>query len=140
MVWDESQSSSAATPHAHASTARTVNYVPRGATVAHETINHQDRIVHDPAVMVGKPVVKGTRISVEHILAALAVDPDPEALYRSHPELTRDDIRAVFAYAHDRIQADDEPSQPVSNVSPWEFYASITQRPDVAEFMRRLAR
>ncbi|HZO25519.1 MAG TPA: hypothetical protein VFH48_05940 [Chloroflexota bacterium] len=59
---------------------------------------------------------------------------------RIAPDLILDDIRAVLAYTHDRIQADDglvEPSQPVS---PRQFYAEITKRADVSELMRRLAR
>ena len=58
---------------------------------------------------------------------------------RIAPDLILDDIRAVLAYTHDRIQAGDglvEPSQPVS---PRQFYAEITQRADVSELMRRLA-
>ena len=108
--------------------------------MAHETTNPQDHIVQDPDVRVGKPLVKGTGISVEHILAELAANLDLETLYHDHPELTRDDVRAVLADAHDRIQADHEPAPPAPNVSPQEFYASVTKRPDVAELMRRLAR
>jgi uncharacterized protein (DUF433 family) len=109
--------------------------------MAHETVNHQDRIVRDPDILVGKPVVKGTNIPVELVLARLAVNLDVDELVRDYPELTRDDVRAVLSYAHDRIHADEEPAAPPSSpMSPQEFYAEITKRPDVSELMRRLAR
>jgi uncharacterized protein (DUF433 family) len=52
----------------------------------------------DPEVMVGKPVIKGTRIPVELVLAKLAVNPDLNELFLDYPELTVDDIRACLAY------------------------------------------
>jgi uncharacterized protein (DUF433 family) len=108
--------------------------------MAQQTIDYQTRIVRDPAVLVGKPIVKGTQIAVEHVLAALAANPDLDALYREHPELTRDDVRVVLAYALDQIQAHNAPAAPASAVTSREFYATITKQPDVAELMRRLAR
>ena len=57
------------------------------------------RIVQDPEIMVGKPVVKGTRIPVEKVLAQLAYNPDLAELFAIFPELTVDDVRACLAYA-----------------------------------------
>ncbi len=108
--------------------------------MAQEVVDYQARIVRDPEVLVGKAVIKGTQVAVEHVLAALAMDPDPDAVVRDHPELTRDDIRAVLAYALDQIKAQDVAVERAPVVTPQQFYASVTQRPDVAELMRRLAR
>jgi len=49
--------------------------------------------------MVGKPVIKGTRIPVEKILEQLAYKPDLQELFEIYPELSMDDVRAAFAYA-----------------------------------------
>jgi uncharacterized protein (DUF433 family) len=58
-----------------------------------------DRITQDPKVMVGKPVVRGTRIPVELILGHLAHNPDLAELFAAYPELTIEDVKAVLAYA-----------------------------------------
>jgi uncharacterized protein (DUF433 family) len=50
--------------------------------------------------MVGKPVVKGTRIPVEIVLAKLAENPDFDDLFAAYPRLTLDDVRACLAYAN----------------------------------------
>lgn len=62
------------------------------------------RIIQDPEIMAGKPVVEGTRIPVERILAHLASTPDLTDLFAAYPELTPEDVRASFAYAHDVIE------------------------------------
>ena len=61
------------------------------------------RIVIDPKVMTGKPVIRGTRLTVEHILKELADGRSAEDLLDAHPRLTTDDIRAACAYAAARI-------------------------------------
>ena len=53
----------------------------------------------DPNVMMGKPVVAGTRITVELILEKLAAGETVEQLLDSHPRLTRDSVSAALAYA-----------------------------------------
>lgn len=58
-----------------------------------------DRIVQDPAIMVGKPVVKGTRIPVELVLEHLAENPALDELFAAYPRLTVEDVQAVLAYA-----------------------------------------
>ena len=58
-----------------------------------------DRITVDPEVMVGKPVIKGTRLPVDLVLAKLAADPSLDELFLDYPELTIDDIKAVLRYA-----------------------------------------
>ena len=56
-------------------------------------------IVSDPQVMMGKPVVRGTRITVELILEALAAGETEEQLLRAHARLTREAIHAALAFA-----------------------------------------
>ncbi|HLC30098.1 MAG TPA: DUF433 domain-containing protein [Dehalococcoidia bacterium] len=60
---------------------------------------YQDRIVKDPEIMVGKPVVKGTRIPVELVLQHLEENPDLEDLFAAFPRLTMEDVKACLAYA-----------------------------------------
>ena len=66
--------------------------------------NYQERISQDPAVMVGKPVIKGTRIPVERILGHLAENPDLDDLFGAYPELTIDDVKAALAYARAMVE------------------------------------
>lgn len=61
------------------------------------------RITSDPAVMAGKPVIRGTRMTVEHILRELGAGATIEALLTSFPHLTRDDILAAQAFSADQI-------------------------------------
>lgn len=56
-------------------------------------------IVSDPAVMLGKPVVAGTRITVELILRKLGAGESVEQLLDSHPRLTREAVRAALRFA-----------------------------------------
>ena len=67
--------------------------------MAKERATYQDRIIRDPNIMVGKPVVKGTRIPVELVLAHLAENPDLEDLFGAFPRLTVEDVRACLEYA-----------------------------------------
>jgi uncharacterized protein (DUF433 family) len=63
-------------------------------------------IISDPKVMMGKPVVAGTRITVELILEKLAAGESPEQLLDAHPRLTRDAIHAALAFAARALRAD----------------------------------
>ena len=60
---------------------------------------YEDRIVADPAILVGKPIVRGTRISVELVLDHLAENPDVHDLLAAYPGLSIDDEQACLAYA-----------------------------------------
>ena len=64
---------------------------------------HHDRIVADPRILTGKPVVKGTRIAVDLVLEELSHNPDITELLAAHPDLTRDDVQACLAYAKDMV-------------------------------------
>jgi len=57
------------------------------------------RIVVDPKIMVGKPIIRGTRITVEHILRMLAQGLTFEEILEDYPHLTREDIAAALLYA-----------------------------------------
>jgi len=61
----------------------------------------QGRIEIDPKVMLGKPVIRGTRITVELILRKLAEGATQQDLLEAYPHLTGDDIHAAIAYAAD---------------------------------------
>lgn len=63
----------------------------------------EPRIKRDPKVMMGKPVVAGTRITVEHILRLLGAGDSVVDVLRNHPQLTEADIRAAQAYAADYL-------------------------------------
>ena len=63
-------------------------------------------VVSDAAVMMGKPVIAGTRITVELILEKLAAGETVEQLLEAHPRLTREAIRAALAFAAEALQAD----------------------------------
>lgn len=66
----------------------------------------QDRITLDPAVLVGKPVIKGTRISVELVVSLLAQGWKDADIIRNYPAVTEDDIRACLAYASERLMSE----------------------------------
>jgi uncharacterized protein (DUF433 family) len=61
--------------------------------------NLQNRITINPKVLLGKPTIRGLRISVEQILHALAAGVPAEDLLQDYPELEPDDLRAALAYA-----------------------------------------
>lgn len=63
-----------------------------------------DRITADPKVMAGKPVVRGTRLTVEHILEELAGGLSVGDLLASHPRLTEEDVRAALAFAAESVR------------------------------------
>jgi uncharacterized protein (DUF433 family) len=63
------------------------------------TENLISRITINPKVMVGKPTIRGMRITVEQILRALAGGVTVKELLQDYPELEQEDIQAVFAYA-----------------------------------------
>jgi len=66
----------------------------------------QDHITIDPAVLVGKPIIKGTRLAVEFIVDLLAHGWTEEELLRNYPGITAEDVRACLAYASARLHAE----------------------------------
>lgn len=67
-------------------------------------MNWEQRIVADPNVLVGKPTIKGTRLSVEFILDRLADGWTEEMLLDNYPRLTKADLQAVFAYSSESLK------------------------------------
>ena len=58
------------------------------------------RITVDPKIFSGKPIVRGRRLAVEHVLGMLAAGDTPETILRGYPWLEPADIQACLAYAH----------------------------------------
>lgn len=67
-------------------------------------VDWRGRIVADPGVVAGKPLVKGTRLAVDFILNLLAEGWSTEMILRNYPQLTKDDVSAVLAYAVDILR------------------------------------
>ena len=63
-----------------------------------------DRIEMDPKVMMGKPVIRGTRITVELLVRKLAEGATDADLLDTYPRLTREDIKAAIDYAADVLE------------------------------------
>jgi uncharacterized protein (DUF433 family) len=61
-------------------------------------MNLQEHITSDREILLGKPTITGTRISVEHILNLLAQGWSEQEILDNYPRLTRDSLRAVFTY------------------------------------------
>ena len=64
----------------------------------------QDRIVVDPKVLTGKPVIRGTRISVELVVDLLAAGWSHEQILTSYPHLAEEDVRACLSYASELLR------------------------------------
>jgi uncharacterized protein (DUF433 family) len=76
-------------------------------------VGWQDRIVVDPKVLVGKPVIKGTRLAVEFLMELLAEGWTHEQILANYPQLKPDDIRAAHAYAAEVVRDQRVDSLPV---------------------------
>lgn len=72
-----------------------------------QTIDFRDRIMVDPAILVGKPVIKGTRIPVSMILNLVANEQTFIQIIDDYPVLTEDDIRAALLYAGARLDREE---------------------------------
>ncbi len=67
-------------------------------------MNWKDHIISDPNILLGKPTIKGTRISVELILELLESGWTETMILNSYPNITEDSLRSVFSYLKDCIQ------------------------------------
>ena len=76
----------------------------------------QGRITLDPAVLAGKPVIRGTRLSVDFIVGLLAQGWSELDILRSYPGLARGDILACLQYASEAMQA--EKVYPLADAEP----------------------
>lgn len=61
-------------------------------------------IVADPRIMVGKPVIRGTRITVEHILREMAGGMTIDDILEAHPHITREGVEAALRFAADSVR------------------------------------
>ena len=62
------------------------------------------RIMSNPEIFGGKPIIRGRRLAVEHVLGMLAAGDDMNTLLEAYPWLEREDILACLAYAHRLIE------------------------------------
>jgi uncharacterized protein (DUF433 family) len=67
-------------------------------------MNWKEHIVSDPDILLGKPTIKGTRISVDHLVSLLAQGWDEQKILANHPRLTRESFLAVYAFIHDCLK------------------------------------
>ncbi|MBY0401013.1 DUF433 domain-containing protein [Myxococcota bacterium] len=75
----------------------------------------QERIGSDPAVCGGRPVIKGTRLTVEFVLGLKAAGWSESAVLENYPQLNEDDLRAVYSFAQAMIE--EEKYGPLPNVA-----------------------
>ena len=64
------------------------------------------RIVLDPAILAGKPVIRGTRLSVDFVIGLMADGWSEADILREYPGLTREDLAACLAYARDVLRSE----------------------------------
>lgn len=69
-------------------------------------MNWQERITVDPTILVGKPIIKGTRLAVEFIVDLLAQGWSEAEILRNYPGLTHEDIRVCLRYANELLRAE----------------------------------
>ncbi len=62
-----------------------------------------ERITVDPRIFGGKPIIRGRRLAVEHVLAMLAADDDAETILSGYPWLEQADVQACLVYARRRV-------------------------------------
>lgn len=67
---------------------------------------NESRITLDPAVLDGKPVVRGTRLSVEHLIGLMAEGWSETEILADYPGLTHEDLTACLAYARDLLKTE----------------------------------
>jgi uncharacterized protein (DUF433 family) len=66
----------------------------------------QDRIIINPEILVGKPVIKGTRLSVEFIIELLAQGWLESDILKNYPGITKEDIKACLGYASNALKTE----------------------------------
>ena len=69
-------------------------------------MNWQERIVVDSKVLVGKPIVRGTRLSVEFIVGLFTQGWTAEQVLENYPGLALEDLQACFGYANEILQSE----------------------------------
>lgn len=82
------------------------NHVFEGDVLREAVMSWEERIVVDPQILVGKPVIKGTRLAVEFIVDLMAQGWSKEELLRNYPGITEDDLQACLQYASAMLHAE----------------------------------
>jgi uncharacterized protein (DUF433 family) len=82
-----------------------------------------DRILVDPHILAGKPVIKGTRIPVELVLKRLSQDLDMQTIFQAYPRLTEADVKACLAYAEALVEGED--IYPLNTKQPEGSHATV---------------
>lgn len=67
-------------------------------------MNWRERITSDKDILAGKPVVKGTRLSVEFLLGLFASGWKEAEVLENYPSISKEDLQAVFAFAQDGVK------------------------------------
>jgi uncharacterized protein (DUF433 family) len=70
-------------------------------------MDYKNRIISNPDIMLGKPVIKGTRITVELILRKLSEGMIIEEVLKAYPGITKDDVYAALSYSADVISKEE---------------------------------
>jgi uncharacterized protein (DUF433 family) len=78
----------------------------RVAVFEEKSMTDSARIVLDPAVLAGKPVIRGTRLSVDFVIGLMADGWSEADILRNYPGLSRDDLAACLAYARDALRSE----------------------------------
>lgn len=68
------------------------------------TNEYENRIIVDPKIMIGKPIIKGTRITVELVLRLLAQGEKVDEILEAYPHLEQKDVYAVLEYAEEIVK------------------------------------
>lgn len=68
---------------------------------------YRERIIADPNIMLGKPVIRGTRITVELVLKKLAEGMETVELLEAYPHLTKEDIFAALSYSAEMVSKEE---------------------------------
>ncbi len=75
----------------------------------------REHIVIDKDVLLGKPVIKGTRISIEHLLSLLVQGWTEQQILENYPRLTHQSMLAVFAYLQHHLQNPNDTGKPLKS-------------------------
>lgn len=67
-------------------------------------MNWQEYIVSDKEVLLGKPTIKGTRLSVDHLIGLLAQGWSEQQIIDNYPRITQEHLKAIFSYLHECMQ------------------------------------
>ena len=70
-------------------------------------MEYKERIITDPNIMLGKPIIKGSRITVELILRKLSEGMTIEEMLEAYPHLTKEDVLATLSYSADVISKEE---------------------------------